>query len=622
MRKHKRKHKIEYNNDLMERGVTMTNKVIKNRLFKLQQLMREIGVDYYYIPSTDPHNNEYPPPCWQRRAWISGFTGSAGDVIVGINTAFLWTDYRYFLQAEQQLDSTLFELIKIGQNETPAIDQWLREQKRPILFATDPQVISVRQAEKIEQALLPEGGKLLSLENNLVDQLWKGRPAFPNYPIQLYPKRYAGVSTEEKLATLRRILQLEKVDALIINVLDAIAWLFNIRGNDIDYNPLTLSYAIVTHNETFLFVNPQKLTKNNRAYFRKIQVQIKPYHTLGEALTNLSDSVWIDPETTSWWIHKRLKNVKNFVYKPSPITLAKALKNPVEQKSMREAHTIDAVAMVRFLYWLEKHWQEGVSEITAAQKLEFFRREDSRCLGLSFPSISGFGSHSAIVHYVATLKTNTTIDNSTLYLIDSGGQYLSGTTDVTRTIHLGNPTKEQMHLYTLVLKGHLAIRHAVFPKDTCGEHLDALAHQFLWREALDYGHGTGHGVGSYLCVHEGPQAITARYTQVPLQPGMIVSNEPGIYITNQYGIRIENLCLVTEKFTVNDSMTNHGPFYGFEDLTLVPYYRKLINLSDLTKQEIQQVNDYHQQIYLTLKELLSNNNNELNDWLCQATIPL
>lgn len=600
--------------------ITMTNSSIKNRLFQLRQLMREIDSDYYYIPATDPHKNEFPPPCWQRRAWISGFTGSAGDIIIGINNAFLWTDSRYFLQAEQQLDSTLFELIKMGQGELFSIDQWLREQKQPIVFSTDPQVISVRQAEKIEQALLSKGGRLLSLDNNLVDQLWKDRPALPNHPIRLHPEQYAGISAEEKLATLHRILQSEWANAFITNIIDEIAWLFNIRGNDIDYNPLALSYTIITKNEAFLFTNPQKLTEENEAYFKKIQVQIRPYDAFGEALKNLSGSVWIDPETTNWWIRKQLKNPKNFIYKPSPITLDKAVKNPVEQKGAREAHIIDAIAIVRFLHWLQNYWQKGVSEITAAQKLEAFRQEDPRCLGLSFPSISGFGSHGAIVHYIATPETDIIVDDSTLYLIDSGGQYLSGTTDITRTVHLGNPTKEQMHFYTLVLKGHLAIRHAIFPKGTCGEHLNAFAHQFLWREALDYEHGTGHGVGSYLCVHEGPQAITARYTKIPLQPGMIVSNEPGVYIINQYGIRIENLCLVMEKFKVNDSMTGHGPFWGFEDLTLVPYCQKLINLTDLSEEEIHQVNDYHQKIYLALKDLLPNK--ELHDWLRQATKPL
>lgn len=598
----------------------MTNSFIKNRLFQLRRLMREINVDYYYIPATDPHRNECPPPCWQRRAWISGFTGSAGDVIIGMNNAFLWTDSRYFLQAEQQLDSTLFELIKMDQGKLPSIDQWLREQKQPIVFSTDSQVISVRQAEQIEQALISQGGKLLSLDNNLVDQLWKDRPALPNHPIRLHPEQYSGISAEKKLAALHRILQSERANAFVTNIIDAIAWLFNIRGNDIDYNPLVLSYAIITQNESFLFMNLQKLTNENEAYFKKIQVQIKPYDTLGEALTKLSGSVWIDPDTTSWWIRKQLKNRKNCIYKPSPITLAKALKNPVEQKGAKEAHVIDAIAIVHFLHWLQNHWQEGVSEITAAQKLADFRKKDQRCLGLSFPSISGFGYHGAIIHYVATPESDIIVDDSTLYLIDSGGQYLSGTTDVTRTIHLGNPTKEQMHLYTLVLKGHLAIRHTIFPKGTCGEHLNAFAHQFLWREALDYDHGTGHGVGSHLCVHEGPQAITAHYTKVPLQPSMIVSNEPGIYIINRYGIRIENLCLIIEKFKVNDSMTSHGPFYGFEDLTLVPYCKKLINLTDLSEQEIHQVNDYHQKIYLTLKDLLPNK--ELHDWLLQETTPI
>ncbi|PMB54935.1 aminopeptidase P family protein [Coxiella endosymbiont of Rhipicephalus microplus] len=599
----------------------MINNSIKNRLFQLRQLMQTIGADYYYIPTSDPHNNEYLPPCWQRRVWISGFTGSLGDLIIGMDNAFLWTDSRYFLQAEQQLDNTLFKLMKIGQGETPSIDQWLREEKRPIIFATDPKVITIHQVEKIENALLIQKGKLLLVNNNLVDQIWKDRPALPKNPIRLYPEQYAGLSSKDKLLTLRRILQSEGADVLVINILDAIAWLFNIRGNDIDYNPLALSYAIVTQHESFLFITePQKLTEADKSYFKKIKVQIKSYHTLGKVLITLSGCVWIDPETTNWWIQKQLKNAKKFIYKPSPITLLKSVKNPIEQKGAQKAHILDAIVMIRFLHWLENHWQEGVSEITAAQKLEVFRRENSQCLDLSFPSISGFGSHGAIVHYTATTETDISIDDSTLYLIDSGGQYLSGTTDITRTIHLGNPTQEQLHLYTLVLKGHLAIRHTIFPKGTCGEHLNAFAHQFLWREALDYSHGTGHGVGNYLCVHEGPQAITARYTQTPLQPGMIVSNEPGIYMTNQYGIRIENLCLVTEKFKVHDSMTGHGPFYGFEDLTLVPYCRKLINTAELSKQEIQQINDYHQKIYLVLRDLLQNK--ELHEWLHQATEPL
>ncbi|QHG92401.1 aminopeptidase P family protein [Coxiella endosymbiont of Amblyomma sculptum] len=595
---------------------------IKNRLFELRKLMKTIGIDYYYIPSTDPHANENVPYCWQRRAWISGFTGSSGDVIVGMENAFLWTDSRYFLQSKQQLNNAFFKLMKVNQCQKPAIDQWLLcGEKRSIVFAADPKTISIRQAEKIEEVLFSNGGKLLFLDNNLVDQLWKDQPVPPNFPLRLYPTKYAGVGAKEKLSALRKSLQLEKAYALVINTLDAIAWLFNIRGNDVNYSPLVLSYAIVTRNESFIFVNTKHLTKEHKTYFKTIQVQVKSYQTFGKTLTEVPNSVWIDPDTTNWWIRKQLKNAENFVYKSSPIILEKALKNSTEQKGSREAHIVDAIAMIRFLHWLENHWKTGVSEVTAAKKLETLRREDPRCLDLSFPSISGFDAHSAIVHYIATSETDVTIDDSALYLIDSGGQYFSGTTDITRTVHLGNPTKKQKHLYTLVLKGHLAIRNAIFPKGTCGEHLNAFAHQFLWREALDYSHGTGHGVGNYLCVHEGPQAITTCYTKIPLQPGMIVSNEPGVYIENQYGIRIENLCLVTEQFKVNNSPTGHGPFYRFEDLTLVPYCRKLINLPDLTKQEMNQINNYHRRIYLALKDLLSTNN-ELAHWLHQETSPL
>ena len=596
--------------------------LVAARLSELRRLIRKIGADYYYVPAADPHNNEYVPHCWQRRAWISDFTGSAGDVVIGIHDASLWTDPRYFLQAEQQLDNSLYQLMKMGQGEMTAIDQWLLQQNRPLIFATDPRLISIRQAEKIEQALQKNGGKLMSVEDNLIDQIWKDRPSLPKTPICLQPQSYAGESAEEKLAQLRKTLQSKNANAIVLNILDAIAWLFNIRGNDIAYNPLVISYAIVTEKEATLFVNFDKITKEVELKFEEISLQIKSYEAFSNALHQLSGTLWLDPTSINWWIGEQLKNATatDWVAQPSPITLAKAVKNPTEQQGARKAHIIDAIAMVKFLHWIETHWQEDITEIKASEKLEVFRREDSRCMDLSFSTISGFGPHSAIIHYSATPETDSRIDDSSLYLIDSGGQYLAGTTDITRTIHVGTPTEEQKELYTLVLKGHLAIRHVTFPKYTCGERIDALAHQFLWRKALDYGHGTGHGVGSYLCVHEGPQAITARNTHIPLQPGMILSNEPGVYLTNKYGIRIENLCLVIEKFTIDDSRTQHGPFYAFEDLTLVPYCRKLIQLKVLTCEEIQQINEYHRQVYQTLKDLLPTT--ELIDWLEAATAPL
>ena len=594
--------------------------LIATRLFELRSLIHKIGADYYYVPEVDPHKNEYMPPCWQRRAWISDFTGSAGGVVIGIYEAFLLTDPRYFLQAEQQLDRSLYQLIKIEKSETSAITQWLSQQKRSLIFATDPHLISIRQAEKIEQVLQKNGGKLIAIEDNLIDQIWKDRPPIPKTPIRLQPQHYTGESAEEKLTQLRKTLQSQNTNAIILNVLDDIAWLFNIRGNDIAYNPLVISYAIVTIKEATLFVDFDKITNEVKSKFKEISLQVKSYEAFPNALRQLSDStLWIDPTTANWWIKKQL-NAINFVAQPSPIALLKAVKNPTEQRCACEAHVIDAIAMIKFLYWIETYWKEGITEITASKKLETFRLEDPRCVDLSFATISGFGPNSAIIHYSATQKTDSLIDNSSIYLIDSGGQYRAGTTDITRTIHLGTPTEEQKELYTLVLKGHLAIRHAIFPKYTCGGHINALAHQFLWRKALDYGHGTGHGVGSYLCVHEGPQAITAHDTYIPLQPGMILSNEPGVYLANKYGIRIENLCLVVEKFTVNDSQTQHGPFYTFKDLTLVPYCRKLIQAKALTHEEIQQINEYHYQVYQIVKDLLPFT--ELINWLEAATTPL
>lgn len=596
--------------------------LIATRLSELRNLIHKIGADYYYVPGTDPHKNEYVPLCWQRRAWISNFTGSAGDVIVGMHKAFLWTDPRYFLQAEQQLNNSLYQLMKIGQGGTPNIEEWLFQQHRPLVFATDPRLISVQQAERIKQALRKNEGKLIAVEDNLIDQIWKDRPSIPKTPIRLQPQPYIGKSTEEKLAQLRKILRSKNANTIVLNILDTIAWLFNIRGNDITYNPLVISYAIVTEKEATLFVDFDKITKEVKLKFEKISLQVKSYEAFSDALHQLSSNttLWIDPTTTNWWIKKQLQNAIDWITQPSPITLAKAIKNPTEQQGAREAHVIDAIAMIKFLHWIETHWQKGITEITASKKLEAFRLEDSRCVDLSFSTISGFGPHSAIIHYSTTQKTNNRIDDSSLYLTDSGGQYLTGTTDITRTIHLGKPTEEQKELYTLVLKGHLAIRHTIFPKCTCGERIDALAHQFLWRKALDYGHSTGHGVGSYLCVHEGPQAITARNTYIPLQPGMILSNEPGVYLTNKYGIRIENLCLVIEKFPTDDSRTQHGPFYTFEDLTLVPYCRKLIQTKALTYEEIQQINNYHHQIYQTLKNLLPTTT--LVNWLEEKTTPL
>lgn len=596
----------------------MSSSNITARLNELRSLMNDNGLDYYYVPAADDHKNEYVPAYMQRRAWITNFTGSAGDALIGKNDAYLWTDARYFLQAEHELDAAHYKIMKMGQGETPAIDQWLLAQAENTTCGVDSKVISIAQATTLQNALATRGGKLLSINHNLIDTIWHDRPARPHKPLRIQDEKYTGTSAKEKIKHLREAMHTVNAAAHVITMLDALAWLFNIRGNDIAYNPVVMSYAIVTQDQAVLFVDANKITAADHAYLKQQHIEVRPYEDFAAALHNIKGKTWLDPATASWWVLQQLK--QEVILQASPITLMKAIKNDVEQKGMRIAHQIDAIAMIKFFYWLEQHWQTGVTEKTAQEKLDDLRREDPRCLDLSFNTISGFGPNGAIVHYAVTEKTALAINDTNLYLIDSGGQYYYGTTDVTRTLHLGAPSAAQKHHYTLVLKGHLAIRHVVFPHGICGEHINALAHAPLWRDALDYSHGTGHGVGCYLCVHEGPHAIAWRTTGVPLRPGMVASNEPGVYLENEYGIRIENLCLIKQAYSETDSLTQHGPFYTFEDLTLVPYCRKLINTVELTAQEIAWVNEYHQHVYHTMCDKLPND--ALREWLQTATQPL
>src|SRR3990167_4231183 len=547
---------------------------ISQRLTLLRQKMKAAGVDYYLVPSSDPHKSEYVPEHWQRRQWISGFTGSAGDVLVGLQEAYLWTDPRYFLQAEQEIDTHCYTLMKMTQVGTPLIDQWVAQQIQPFCLAVDPRVISVTQLERFTHALNSKSNLLL-LKENLIDALWQDQPPLPMHPIKIHEVKYAGRSVSEKLAQVRAELKKKHCDALIINTLDSIAWLFNIRGSDIAYNPLVISNAILKTDSALLFVDEKKVTPELQTYFSKNHVTILHPDHFQETLQQLKKHVWLDANSCNAWIEQQLTHATPH-RQTSPIIYFKAEKNAVEQNGMRQAHILDAIAMIKFFYWLETHWQHGVTELSAAEKLNALRREEPHCVDLSFNTISGFGPHGAIVHYSVSPQSDIPINDRSLYLVYSGGQYPMGTTDITRTIHLGEPTDLQKHHYTLVLKGHLNLRQAIFPAGTCGEHLNALAHAPLWNEALDYGHGTGHGVGCFSCVHEFPPVISARQMNEPLKPGMVVSNEPGLYLTNQYGIRIENLCVVREVYSTEKSITGHGPFYGFDDLTLVPYALNLI----------------------------------------------
>ena len=591
------------------------SKYMNPQLQQLRAKMTEAGADFYYVPAADAHRNEYVPACWQRRAWISQFSGSAGDALVGLNQAYLWTDGRYFLQAEQQLDPKFFQLMK-QQQGTPPIDVWLKENSAGKTCAVDPKVLTMAQAEKWQSALSEVDGKLLAVDNNWIDAIWQDQPAIPKKRIEILDKRYTGLNASKKLHAYRKALTDNGADAEVLTRLDAIAWLFNFRGKDIDYNPLAICYAIVTQGTATLFIDPEKLNDVDRIHFQQHKIDVRAYDDFQTALHELNGSVLLDPNGTSWWTEQQLKKA-NIVTARSPITLMKAIKNNTEQLGMREAHRIDAIAMVKFLYWLEQHWKDGLTEISASDRLEQFRRQDPRCQDLSFSTISGFASNGAIIHYFPTPETDKKIDDSALYLLDSGGQYREGTTDVTRTVHLGNPTEEEKRHYTLVLKGHLRLRRAVFPEGTFGEKLDPIARGPLQKAGYDYKHGTGHGVGCYLCVHEGPQMISPRESNVPLQPGMTISNEPGLYFEGQYGIRIENVCLIVK--TDSPKANPNVPYYTLEDLTLVPYSRRLILKSELSNEEIQWINLYHQQIYTTLREDLSNDE---RNWLKAATKPM
>jgi Xaa-Pro aminopeptidase len=577
--------------------------------------MDEANIDFYYVPSSDPHQNEYVPDTWQRRRFITGFTGSAGDALIGQTWAGLWTDGRYFLQAEQELDASLFTLMRQGQD--PSIESWLPENTSAgVRVGVDPLLLPIQRAQQLESVLKAHGGALVALSYNLVDGCWPDRPAMPSYPAIDYSVKYAGLSATEKLTQIRDALKTASADALLVTHLDSTAWLYNIRSPQTPYSPAPIGYAIVTTDEAFWFTELSTITPELSARLTANGIQARHYEDFLPALYNLKGTVWIDPKETSWATYQAL-STHQILEHTSPILLAKACKNPIECSMMVQAHVFDGIALARFFHWLETHWQEGVTECSAAVQLEKFRREHPDCVDLSFSTISGFGPHSAIIHYSSTPKTDVPITDKNLYLLDSGGQYWGGTTDVTRTIHLGTPTAEQKRAYTRVLQGHLALQRAVFPKGLSGDYLDILARQFLWQDACDFNHGTGHGVGAYLFVHEGPQSIARRPGQVPLMPGMVVSNEPGVYLPGQWGIRIENLCVIETQYDTTASITGHGPFYRLKDLTLTPYCRRLMDTSLLSALEIKQLNHYHERVRETIMPHITDI--EIKAWLEKAT---
>lgn len=564
---------------------------IAEKLQALRSLMTQHGVDFYYVPSADAHQSEYAPACWDRRPYISGFTGSAGDALIGMDQAYLWTDGRYFLQAEQELDPAHFEMMKQKQGVAP-VDGWLADNAAGKSLGVDPRVITVAQAKKLKAAMESSGGKLVYIDSNLIDEVSGGLP-MEIKPIHLWPMEYAGESAQDKVSRVQVAMAEHACDSMLVNMLDSIAWLFNIRGNDIDVNPLVISYAAITKDGAHFFVDPAKLNDAHRAYFNDIDVTVHDYDAFGDFVKGLNGKAWIDAGVASAWMFDLIS--ADIHAERLPIDLFKACKNDVEKDGMRKAHRIDAVALTKFICWLESNW-DGLDEYTAAEKLYEMRAANPDFRSPSFATISGYATNGAVIHYRAQKETALPLGDDSLFLLDSGAQYWQGTTDVTRVMHFGEPTAEHKHHYTLVLKGHLALGRARFVKGVCGHHLDALARQFLWAENLDYMHGTGHGVGCYLCVHEGPQRISPATVQQPLLPGMIVSNEPGVYLPGKHGIRIENLCLINQVADGDSVGIGTQPFLAFEDLTLVPYNPKLVDFDLLTDEEREQFNAYQARV--------------------------
>ncbi len=584
---------------------------LKLRLENLRNTMRNQDIDACIIPGTDPHAGEYIADHWKEREWISGFDGSAGTVALTLEKAGVWVDSRYFLQADEQLEHTDFKAMKMGLPQVPDIIPWLIQELQPgQTVGVNALMFSVNAFQTMQTSLQRHGIQLVSVD--LIQSIWTDRPAIPKEKLLVYDVHLAGQSATEKIQALRKNMQ--HADVFLTNTLDEIAWLFNIRGKDVDYNPVAIAYALINQKEAVLYVDAAKLDAEIIDYLRKEGISTKEYLQIYEDLKLLPDTsqVMFDGAKLNQSLFETLPKNCNFINQASPISFMKSIKNTTEIKGIRQAMLKDGVALTRFFRWLEDNVADGkLTELSITDQLHAFRAEQEDFKGESFATIAGYAAHGAIVHYKADEKSNIPILPKGILLLDSGAQFLHGTTDITRTITLATPTLQEKQDYTLVLKGHIGIATAKFPTGTRGSQLDILARKAMWDMGLNYGHGTGHGVGHYLNVHEGPQNIRMDENPVSLQPGMLISNEPGLYRTDAYGIRIENLIHV-----VKDSVTEFGEFLKFETLTLFPIDTKLIEISMLTADELSWFNAYHQEVYDKLAPLL---NEEERAWLQEKT---
>ena len=567
----------------------------------LRDLMRSKHIDAVIIPGTDPHQSEYPSEHWKFRDYVSGFTGSNGTAVVTLDDAGLWTDSRYFLQAAEQLEGSGFTLHKENIPGEPTVLEWLGEVlDEDAVVGVDGRLFSLIEANRIEM-FCAQNGFMFAPDFRAAEAIWTDRPARPMNPAFVHDEALAGEDVDSKISRVVDALDAADADGLLITALDEIAWLLNLRGSDVDYTPVVIAFAYVSADERVLFIDSEKVTSEVKDHLKKYGVKIKDYDDIEKFLGKISSTatVMVDPNRVSDALGQAM--ICNKTYMASPVIALKGVKNECQIAGFRQAMLYDGAAMVRMMMWLEQNVANGITEMDIDRRLQQERAAYASNRGDSFHMIAGYKDHGAIVHYEATDESAYTLAPDGLLLIDTGGQYLEGTTDITRTISLGNPTAAEKHDYTLILKGHLALARAVFPKGTMGVQLDVLARGPLWNEGMTYLHGTGHGVGHFLGCHEGPQSIRMEANPTPLELGMVTSNEPGIYKTGEYGIRTENLLLCVPAC----SNEEWGEFYKFESLTLFPYDTTLMDMDMLSREEVKQINDYHAMVCERLRPLLS-----------------
>ena len=591
---------------------------VTQRIEALREVMKREHLAAFIFPSTDPHQGEYVPDHWKGREFISGFNGSAGTAVVTLTSAALWTDSRYFIAAEEQLRGTEYQLMKLKMPGTPTIAEWLgKECGAGAEVAVDGMVNSACFVKELIADLRQQGGITLRTNLDPLVQIWTNRPAIPENPVEIYPMKYAGESCSDKITRIRKALREKHADGMLMSALDDIAWTLNLRGTDVHCNPVFVSYLLISSKDVTLYINKVKLTPEVKAYLQAEGIAVAPYEDVAKGLKGYFEyNILLDPNEVNYTLYKQVS--REIVEAESPVKQMKTVKNPTEIAGFKSAMLKDGIAMVKFLYWLQKELSAPVgegpgvgpgslTEISVDQKLTSLRAEQPDFRDISFDTIAGYQNHGAIVHYEATPETDIPLKPEGFLLLDSGAQYLDGTTDITRTIALGPLTEEQKRVYTLVLKGHIQIELCKFPSGASGTQIDILAREAMWREGLNYLHGTGHGVGTYLNVHEGPHQFRMEWKPAPLVAGMTITDEPGVYLEGKFGVRIENTLLITPYIE-----TEFGKFLQFESLTLCPIDKTPIVKEMLLQEEIDWLNQYHQKVFEILSPHL---NEEETAWL-------